>query len=137
MYIEKVGRSQLLLGRRISGSFCLEGSSVPLGKCVLSVGLVGSLFLWVWETHLSFSTMEDITKGWNQLSLSDQEGSGFHLRKELASEEFILMAKFFTKRVLNTKSLARTFNQLWRSRNNLFLGDNIVLFILDNKIRVD
>ena len=81
--------------------------------------------------------MEDITKGWNLLSLSDQEGSGFHLREELASEEFILTAKFFTKRVLNTKSVARTFNQLWRSRNDLVLGDNIVLFIFDNKIRVD
>uniref|UniRef100_A0A7N2LYW4 Uncharacterized protein n=1 Tax=Quercus lobata TaxID=97700 RepID=A0A7N2LYW4_QUELO len=43
--------------------------------------------------------MEDITKGWNQLSLSDQEGSGFHLRKELASEEFILTAKFVSREV--------------------------------------
>lgn len=81
--------------------------------------------------------MEDITKVWNWLFLSDKEGSGFHLCKELAYEEFILAAKFFTKRVVNTKSVARTFNQLWRSRNGLVLGNKIVLFIFDNKIEVD
>ena len=78
--------------------------------------------------------MEDITKGWNLLSLSDQEGSGFHLRKELAFEEFILTAKFFTKRVLNTKSVARTFNQLWRSRNDLVLVITLFFSFLITKL---
>ena len=84
--------------------------------------------------------MEEITEGWSRLSLQGPESDGFSLRPEIGSEEFVLAAKFFTRRVLNTDAIARNFSQLWRSRNGFKikdLGNHIVLFIFDNKLDAD
>ena len=84
--------------------------------------------------------MEEITEGWRRLSLQGPEGDGFSLRPEMGSEEFILAAKFFTRRVLNTDAIARNFSQLWRSRNGFKIkdmGNHIILFIFDNKLDTD
>ena len=84
--------------------------------------------------------MEEITKGWSRLSLLGLEWDGFRLRNEMGSAEFILVAEFHTKRVLNTDTIARNFEQLWRSRNDFKvkdLGNHIVLFIFDNKPDTD
>lgn len=84
--------------------------------------------------------MEEIINKWCRFSLSEQEGDGFSLHKEMSSNEFILAAKFYTNRILNTESIARTFTQLWRSRNGFRikdLGNHIVLFIFDNKLETD
>uniref|UniRef100_A0A7N2RAR5 DUF4283 domain-containing protein n=1 Tax=Quercus lobata TaxID=97700 RepID=A0A7N2RAR5_QUELO len=84
--------------------------------------------------------MEEIIEGWSRLSLQGPEGDGFRLRSEMGSEEFVLAAKFFTKRVLNTDAIAKNFSQLWRSRNGFKmkdLGNHIVLFIFDNKLDTD
>lgn len=84
--------------------------------------------------------MEEITEGWSRLSLQGPEGDGFRLRSGMGSEEFVLAAKFFTKRVLNTDAIARNFSQLWCSRNGFKikdLGNHIVLFIFDNKLDTD
>ena len=86
------------------------------------------------------TTMDEITEGWSRLSLQGPEGDGFNLRAEMGSEEFVLAAKFFTKRVLNTDAIARNFSQLWRSWNDFKikdLGNHIVLFIFDNKLEAD
>ena len=103
--------------------------------------------LWVsfyvgFRKHFSFfrSQMEEITEGWSRLSLQGPEGDGFRLRSEMGSEEFVLAAKFFTKRALNTDAIARNFSQLWCSRNGFKikdLGNHIVLFIFDNKLDTD
>ena len=80
--------------------------------------------------------MEEITEGWSRLSLLGPKGDGFRLRNEMGSAKFILAAKFYTKRVLNTDTIARNFEQLWQSRNSFKvkdLGNHIVLFIFDNK----
>ena len=84
--------------------------------------------------------MEEITAGWSRLSLQGPEGEDFRLRSDMGSEEFVLAAKFFTKRALNTDAIARNFSQLWRSRNGFRikdLGNHIVLFIFDNKLNTD
>ena len=55
----------------------------------------------------------------------------------MGSAGFILAAKFYTKRVLNTDTIARNFEQLWQSRNSFKvkdLGNHIVLFIFHNKL---
>lgn len=60
------------------------------------------------------------------------EGDGFQIGNEMGSNEFILVAKFFTKRVLNIEAIARKFTHFWRLRNGFKikdLGDHIVLFI--------
>ncbi|XP_050240923.1 uncharacterized protein LOC126689789 [Quercus robur] len=84
--------------------------------------------------------MDDLTKHWSSLSLSDREGSGLRLKKEQAVNEFIIAARFFTKRSLNIDAIARTFSPLWRSKAGFNIknnGDHIILFSFDNELEVD
>ena len=39
-------------------------------------------------------TMEDLIKYWNRLSLSDREGPGFCLNKNLVPKNFLLLQSF-------------------------------------------
>ena len=71
-------------------------------------------------TSLCFSsllTMEDLTKNWSKLSLSDREHTGFVLPKIHKSGEYIIVAKFLTSRYLIMEAVVRTFQQQWRSVN--------------------
>ena len=84
--------------------------------------------------------MEDLTKHWSSLSLSEIEGPGLCLRSDQATDEFGIVARFLTKRPLNTEAIAKTFNPLWRSKTGFRvknIGDHIVLFSFDNKSDVD
>ena len=50
--------------------------------------------------------------------------------------EFIIAAKFLTKRVLNMEAVAKTFRQLWRSTEGFKmrkLDDHLVLFVFKKK----
>ena len=58
------------------------------------------------------------------------------MSRERSSRETTLAAKFFTKQVLSTKVVIRTFNPLWRSKNGFqvwTVGNHILLFAFDNK----
>ena len=84
--------------------------------------------------------MDDLTKHWIGLSLSEKEGPGLCLKKEQAVEEFCLAAKFLTKRALNTDAIAKTFQPLWRSKNGFKvtnMGEHVILFTFDNKYEVE
>ena len=84
--------------------------------------------------------MEELTQSWSGLSLNDREGSKFILKNQLRSSEFIIAAKFLTKRVLNMEAVARTFRQLWRSTDGFKirnLGDHMVLFVFKNQADVN
>ena len=79
--------------------------------------------------------MEDITKHWSSLSLSEKEGSGLRLRKEQAIAEFAIAARFLTKRPLNIEAIANTFTPLWRAKSGFKiknLGNHLMLFSFDN-----
>ena len=52
------------------------------------------------------SSMEEITKGWNQMSLQGPEKDQFDLRSDMGSKDSILAAKFYTKRVINVEAVA-------------------------------
>lgn len=52
-------------------------------------------------------------KHWRNLSLNDREGGKLAVKKDRAIQEFTLVAKFLTKRVLNMKAIVRTFSPLW------------------------
>ena len=87
-----------------------------------------------------FFPMEDITNGWNKLSLSDREGGEFKFQAQHKSQEFSIVAKFFTPRALNVQAVERTFNAIWRSKNGFQiqnLGDHRLLFIFENKSNVE
>ena len=84
--------------------------------------------------------MDELTKQWKGLSLSHREGPKFWMRSNLATIEYIIAAKFLTKRALNMDTIVATFQRLWRSKNGFKLknlGNHIVLFIFDNKVDVD
>ena len=48
----------------------------------------------------SLLTMEDLTKNWSELSLSDREHAGFVLPKIHKSGEYIIAVKFLTSHYL-------------------------------------
>ena len=54
---------------------------------------------------------------------SGPEEEKFDLRFEMGSKDFILAAKFHTKRVLNVEAIARNFSQLWHTRNGFKIKD--------------
>ena len=76
--------------------------------------------------------MEDLTKRCGKMSLNDIEGGQACLKKELGVDEYIIAAKFQTKRVQNIEAIIWTFSPLWRSRNGFKVksaGDYIILFV--------
>ena len=56
--------------------------------------------------------MEDLTSHYNGLSKANKEGPTFDLEEEMATLEYIIVAKFFTRRELNTKVIAKTSKPL-------------------------
>lgn len=74
----------------------------------------------VWEIGFSLSLllrMEDLTRSWSCLTLSECEGSNLRISEEQAATEYILAAKFLTKRALNIDAIAKMFTPLWKSVN--------------------
>ena len=57
--------------------------------------------------------MEDLTRQWNGLSLTQQEEPKFQLKNDLATTEYIIVVKFLTERALNIEAIAATFKPLW------------------------
>lgn len=83
-----------------------------LPVALVAAGL-GFLSLGSWK-HFSFSClMDEITIGWNRMTLQGPEDGEFDLRLDMGPKEFILAMRFFTKRVLNIDAIAQNFSQLW------------------------
>lgn len=69
-------------------------------------------------SFFGYSSMEEQTKTWGNLSLSEKESTGIIVPDtQQHSLEFILNAKFMTSKALNMDAVARTFKQLWHSTN--------------------
>lgn len=84
--------------------------------------------------------MDDLTKTWNRLTLSDKEGPGCCLDEEFSSKEYLIASHFLTKCALNIDAIAKTFTPLWQSHNGLNvrnMGNHNILFVFDNKADVD
>ncbi|XP_075636755.1 uncharacterized protein LOC142608993 [Castanea sativa] len=84
--------------------------------------------------------MEDLTRHWNCLSLSEQEGDDVCFKKDRCSKEYIIAAQFFTKHALNMEAVARTFKLLWKAENRSTVsknGSHRALFMFDKKEDVD
>lgn len=82
----------------------------PLSNTVAG-RLVGLFFQGYRETVV----VEDLSKRWQKLSLTDTEGDKFDLSKVKQILEFVLAGKFFTQRAKNIKALAKTFKPLWKT----------------------
>ncbi|XP_075654803.1 uncharacterized protein At4g02000-like [Castanea sativa] len=84
--------------------------------------------------------MENLTNKWRNLSLNDREGGKLVMKRDRVSHEHTIVAKFLTKRVLNTDAIVRTFSPLWQSRNDFKVrnaGDHKLLFVFDNAEEVE
>lgn len=84
--------------------------------------------------------MEDLTKHWSSLSLSESEGLELCLKSEQAVNEFGIVARFLTRRPLNLEAIATTFSPLWRSKSGFKvrnIGDHVTLFSFDNNTNVE
>ncbi|KAK9999213.1 hypothetical protein SO802_018816 [Lithocarpus litseifolius] len=84
--------------------------------------------------------MEDLTKSWSCLTLSENEGSSLRLTEEQAEVEHVLAVKFLTKCALNIDAIAKTFTPLWRAKNGFKIqkeGDHVVLFTFDDKSEME
>ncbi|XP_030936712.1 uncharacterized protein LOC115961968 [Quercus lobata] len=82
--------------------------------------------------------MEDILYDWKKLSLTDEEDVKLSLSKSknLRSKEYVLAAKFLTKRALNVEAIGRTFKPLWRAKKDFKVreaGDHLLLFVFELK----
>ena len=75
--------------------------------------------------------MEDLTLKWNKLSLSQKEGKHVVLSKNKLVQEFVLAAKFLTRRNINIDAVAKTFGPPWHTNQSFNIrdaGDNYLLF---------
>ena len=80
--------------------------------------------------------MEEILYDWKKLSLTGDEDVKLSLSrsKNLRRKEYILAAKFLTKRALNVEAIGRTFKPLWRAKKDFKVrevGDHILLFVFE------
>ena len=80
--------------------------------------------------------MDDILFDWKKLSLTEEEDTKLSLSKSknTCSKEFVLAAKFLTKRALNVEAVGRTFKPLWRAKKEFKVrevGDHILLFVFE------
>ena len=73
---------------------------------------------------------------WQKLSLNDREEKNLELTNENSTNEFILAAKFLTKRALNVEAIIKTFSPFVAICERFEVrraGDHILLFVFDNK----
>ena len=80
--------------------------------------------------------MEELAKSWSYLTLSNVEGFHVSITEEEAVSDFVLAAKFLTKRALNVEAIAKNFTPIWRMKNGFRVtkeSDHVVLFTFDNQ----
>ena len=86
--------------------------------------------------------MEDILYDWKKLSLTDEEDIKLSLSrsKNLRNKEYVLVAKFLTKRALNVEAIGRTLKLLWRDKKDFKVreaGDHVLLFVFELEADVE
>ena len=84
--------------------------------------------------------MESLSTLWESFSLTESEGSTFHVDDGGLEGKFLLAARFFTGRVLNIEAIAHTFKILWHTKKGFEardMGDHCVLFVFSEQSDVD
>ena len=81
--------------------------------------------------------MDSLTKEWNWLSLSDQEGDTFDFENQNLKPRSMLAAKFFTERALSIEVVARNLRPLWKTKHEFRikdLGNHLILFTFEDEL---
>lgn len=84
--------------------------------------------------------MDELTKHWNCLSLSEREGDDLCLKRNRCTTEHLIAAHFLTRRALNMEAVVRTFKPLWRVDFGFTVsneGAHKVIFSFENSKDVD
>ena len=84
--------------------------------------------------------MEDLSRQWSCLSLSEKEGDDICFKQDRRRQEFIIAALFLTRHALNMDAISRAFKPLWRSQNGFKIsneGGHKVLFVFNKEEEVD
>lgn len=88
--------------------------------------------------HFRYS-MEDLSRKWGKLSLTEKEKAGYVLPKTQRKYEFMIAAKFLTPRALNMDAVGRTFKQVWQCSDGFKIrnmSDHKALFVFDDECDV-
>ena len=81
-------------------------------------------------------TIESLKGLWEKFSLLNDEENGIECTKKDAPANFILAAKFLTKRIMNVESVAHTFQPLWKLKKDVQIkdmGENILFFHFEDE----
>ena len=81
--------------------------------------------------------MDEVTKQWEKLTLIDTEGEECALMNGVIDDSFAVVAKFFTKRKINLKVVAQTFQGVWKADGDFEfrdLGNNRALIIFTDEV---
>nr|POE89548.1 hypothetical protein CFP56_02269 [Quercus suber] len=76
--------------------------------------------------------MDSLLGLWEKFSLSEFEGRRFVVEECDGEQEFFLVSRFYTGRVLSIEVIAKTLKGIWRTRGGFEvrdMGDHKVLFI--------
>ena len=82
-------------------------------------------------------SMDSLTKEWNRLSLSEQEGNMFDFDNKNIKPGSMLAVKFFTKRAISIEVVARTHRPLWKTKHEFCikdLGNHLILFTFEDEL---
>ena len=82
-------------------------------------------------------SMESLSVQWERLSLTEEEGSTYKSETLEQGSGNAVAAKFFTRRVLNMKAIARTFKSVWRKKRGFEvkdMGNHVVLFTFEDAV---
>lgn len=81
--------------------------------------------------------MDSLTREWNHLSLSEQEGDTFDFENQDLKPGSMLVAKFFTKQALSIEVVAWTLRPLWKTKHEFRikdLGNHLILFTFEDEL---
>lgn len=84
--------------------------------------------------------MDDLAQRWQKLTPSVDEGNKVDLSLKKRAGAHVLAAKFLTHRNINMEAVARTFQPLWRIRDNFEVNNainNVVLFDFELEVDVE
>ncbi|KAL0000259.1 hypothetical protein SO802_019861 [Lithocarpus litseifolius] len=82
-------------------------------------------------------SMDEVTKQWEKLTLTDLEGEECALKKDVVDGSFAVVARFLTKRKINLEAVARTFQVAWRADGDFEfrdLGNNRALIVFTDEV---
>ena len=75
--------------------------------------------------------MEDMSTLWEKILLTNSEGNKYAMKGEPILSEYLLAVKFFTRRVLSSVAIVKTFKVVWRTKKGFEvrdMGNHLVLF---------